>query len=252
PSPLAQDRAPYLDGAYCVTIVLFLARAVELRLHPSAIEARQATTPLSTHQLPHLSTMGTRLMKGLSPKRLLAQCRAADLYIKSRAFSSTVSFSDVDDKDDMSSKGDDDFKGPRKNKEQQFRGVHRAVICGKVGQVPVQKILSNGHTVTVFTLGTAGMFDQRIVGDNLPMPAQWHRIAVHNEELGAYAVQKLVKNSAVYVEGDIETRVYNDRVHGQVKNIPEICVRRDGKVRLLQSGESDVSKSLDELREGLF
>ncbi|CAO1943343.1 unnamed protein product, partial [Urochloa humidicola] len=128
----------------------------------------------------------------------------------------------------------------------------QAVICGKVGQVPVQKILSNGHTVTVFTLGTAGMFDQRIVGDNLPMPAQWHRIAVHNEELGAYAVQKLVKNSAVYVEGDIETRVYNDRVHGQVKNIPEICVRRDGKVRLLQSGESDVSKSLDELREGLF
>ncbi|CAL4961128.1 unnamed protein product [Urochloa decumbens] len=197
-------------------------------------------------------TMGTRLMKGLSPKRLLAQCRAADLYIKSRAFSSTVSFSDVDEKDDMSGKGDDDLKGPRKNKEHQFRGVYRAVICGKVGQVPVHKILSNGHTVTVFTVGTAGMFDQRIVGDNLPMPAQWHRVAVHNEELGAYAVQKLVKNSAVYVEGDIETRVYNDRVNGQVKNIPEICLRRDGKIRLLQSGESDVSKSLDELREGLF
>lgn len=57
----------------------------------------------------------------------------------------------------------------------------------------MQKILRNGHTVTVFTVGTAGMFDQRIVADNLPMPAQWHRIAVHNEELGAYSVQKLVK-----------------------------------------------------------
>lgn len=35
-------------------------------------------------------------------------------------------------------------------------------------------------------------------------------------------------SSAVYVEGDIETRVYNDRINDQVKNIPEICVRRDG------------------------
>ncbi|OEL23642.1 Single-stranded DNA-binding protein, mitochondrial [Dichanthelium oligosanthes] len=191
--------------------------------------------------------MGTRLMKGLNLKRLLAQWSSSDLYRKSRAFSSTVSFSNLDEKDDMGGEGGGDFKGPRKNKEYEFRGVYRGIICGKVGQVPVQKILSNGHTITVFTVGTGGMFDQRIVANNLPMPAQWHRIAVHNEQLGAYAVQKLVKNAAVYVEGDIETRVYNDRVNDQVKNIPEICLRRDGKLRLLHSGESDVSKSLDEL-----
>ncbi|KAF0925272.1 hypothetical protein E2562_015980 [Oryza meyeriana var. granulata] len=129
-----------------------------------------------------------------------------------------------------------------------FRGVHRAIICGKVGQVPVQKILRNGRTVTVFTVGTGGMFDQRVVGDeNLPKPAQWHRIAVHNDQLGAFAVQKLVKNSAVYVEGDIETRIYNDSINDQVKNIPEICLRRDGKIRLMKSGESAASISLDEL-----
>ncbi|KAM0883697.1 hypothetical protein ACQ4PT_031472 [Festuca glaucescens] len=146
---------------------------------------------------------------------------------------------------------DDDLAGS--GKETEFRGVHRAIICGNVGQDPVQKILRNGHTVTVFTVGTGGMFDQRRVGaENLPLPAQWHRIAVHNEELGTYAVQKLVKNAAVYVEGDIETRVYNDRINNQVKNIPEICVRRDGKIHLVQSGDSDLSQSLEELREGLF
>uniref|UniRef100_A0A0A9D7S8 MTSSB n=1 Tax=Arundo donax TaxID=35708 RepID=A0A0A9D7S8_ARUDO len=194
----------------------------------------------------------SRLMKGLSLKRLLAEQRSSpDVYRKSRAWSSTVSFSDVDEKDEIGGEGDDDSTGPRK--EHQFRGVYRAIICGKVGQVPVQKILRNGHTVTVFTVGTGGMFDQRTVAaENLPMPAQWHRVAVHNEQLGAYAVQKLVKNSALYVEGDIETRVYNDRVNDQVKSIPEICVRRDGRIKLIQSGESDVSKSLDELREGLF
>lgn len=70
----------------------------------------------------------------------------------------------------------------------------QAIICGKVGQAPVQKILRNGRTVTIFTVGTGGMFDQRIEGaKDLPKPAQWHRIAVHNEALGAYAVKQLFK-----------------------------------------------------------
>ena len=75
----------------------------------------------------------------------------------------------------------------------------QAIICGKVGQAPVQKILRNGRTVTIFTVGTGGMFDQRIVGGpHLPRPAQWHRIAVHNEFLGAYAVQQLMKEYSPY------------------------------------------------------
>lgn len=70
----------------------------------------------------------------------------------------------------------------------------QAIICGRVGQAPVQKILRNGRTITIFTVGTGGMYDQRIFdGRDLPKPAQWHRIAVHNELLGAYAVQKLCR-----------------------------------------------------------
>ncbi|CAN6476043.1 unnamed protein product [Victoria cruziana] len=133
-----------------------------------------------------------------------------------------------------------------------FRGVHRAIICGRLGQAPVQKILRNGRTVTIFTVGTGGMFDQRSIrSENMPRPVQWHRIVVHNEALGAYAVQKLMKDSPVFIEGDIETRVYNDSINGLVRNVPEICVRRDGKVRLIRS-EGIGSASLDDLREGLF
>ncbi|KAG5549064.1 hypothetical protein RHGRI_014436 [Rhododendron griersonianum] len=140
---------------------------------------------------------------------------------------------------------------PRRGRR--FRGVHKAILCGKVGQDPVQKILRDGRTVTIFTVGTGGMFDQRIEGArDLPRPAQWHRIAVHNEHLGAYAVQQLVKNSPVYVEGDIETRVFNDSINGEAKNIPEICVRYDGKLHLVKTGESISSINFEELREGLL
>ncbi|XP_031388279.1 single-stranded DNA-binding protein, mitochondrial isoform X2 [Punica granatum] len=134
-----------------------------------------------------------------------------------------------------------------------FTGYLVAIICGKVGQAPVQKILRNGRTVTIFTVGTGGLFDQRTFGaKDLPKPAQWHRIAVHNDTLGAYAVQQLSKNSPVYVEGDIETRVYNDSISGQVKNIPEICIRRDGRIRLIKIGESVSKMSFEDLREGLL
>ncbi|EPS62129.1 hypothetical protein M569_12665, partial [Genlisea aurea] len=135
-----------------------------------------------------------------------------------------------------------------------FRGVHRAIICGKVGTPPVQKILRNGKVLTTFTVGTGGFHDQRTVGENgLPKPAQWHRIAVHNDNLGAYAVQKLLKNSPVYVEGDIEVRVYNDSINGEVRSLPEIVVRRDGRVKLVgnNSAGSLSNISLDELRKCL-
>ncbi|KAL7157719.1 hypothetical protein ABFS83_02G095900 [Erythranthe nasuta] len=160
---------------------------------------------------------------------------------------------EIDDDDFLPDKAELQLQGVDPRKGWNFRGVHRAIVCGKVGQSPVQKILRNGKTVTTFTVGTGGMFDQRTIGANdLPKPPQWHRVAVHNPMLGAYAVQQLVKNSSVYVEGDIETRVYNDSINGDVKSIPEICVRRDGRVRLIKAGESMSNISIDELREGLF
>ncbi|XXG48747.1 hypothetical protein AAC387_Pa02g3108 [Persea americana] len=173
---------------------------------------------------------------------------------------STVSFDEdealdgkLEDDDFMSNKRELEPQGVDPKRGWGFRGVHKAIICGKIGQAPVQKILRNGRTVTIFTVGTGGMYDQRIVGtEHLPKPAQWHRIAVHNEQLGAYAVQQLVKNSPVFVEGDIETRVYNDSISGAIKNVPEICVRRDGKIHLIKTGEGISNISLDDIRDGLL
>ncbi|CAL5208638.1 unnamed protein product [Lathyrus oleraceus] len=207
-----------------------------------------------------MNSIAARLAKHLRLSSYAAVPRSAEMW-----YSTLTSETDVHqpsaNKEELDDEFDD-FLGGRPELQLQgvdprrgwgFRGVHKAIICGKVGQTPVQKILRNGKNVTIFTVGTGGMYDQRIIGSkDLPKPAQWHRIAVHNDVLGAYAVQQLFKNSSVYVEGEIETRVYNDSINGEVKSIPEICVRRDGKLRLIKSGESVDKISLDELREGLF
>ncbi|KAL4636739.1 hypothetical protein ACB092_03G030400 [Castanea dentata] len=213
-----------------------------------------------------MSSLAVRFSKLLRPSNSTTPTSSLVVSMQgsSKSWYSTMSFDGDNDgvKKDELEEDLDDLLGDKTELQPQgvdprrgwdFRGVHKAIICGKVGQAPVQKILRNGRMVTIFTVGTGGMFDQRIVGTkDLPKPAQWHRIAVHNEPLGAYAVQQLVKNSSVYVEGDIETRVYNDSINGEVKNIPEICIRRDGKIRLIKTGESLSSISLDDLREGLL
>ncbi|KAJ6876462.1 hypothetical protein NC651_029451 [Populus alba x Populus x berolinensis] len=200
-----------------------------------------------------------KLLRVPSPVIMPTSSLGVGLQRSLRSCYSTVSFNSDNEegKNDKVEEEFDDLLGDRREsrfqgvdprKGWEFRGVHRAIICGKVGQSPVQKILRNGRTVTIFTVGTGGMFDQRIIGSkDLPKPAQWHRIAVHNDSLGAYAVQQLAKNSSVYVEGDIEIRVYNDSISGEVKNIPEICVRRDGKIRLIRSGESISNISFEDL-----
>ncbi|XP_057830149.1 single-stranded DNA-binding protein, mitochondrial [Cryptomeria japonica] len=175
---------------------------------------------------------------------------------------STITHDSSEEKEIKDARGNDEIDTEQRELQPQgvdprkgwgFRGVHKAIICGKVGQTPVQKILRNGRTVTIFTVGTDGMFDQRTIGmDRASKPLQWHRIAVHNEQLGAYVVQQLIKNACVYVEGDIEMRVYNDNINGQVRNVPEICIRRNGIIRLINGSEPVKEFSFEGLGENLF
>ncbi|KAG9440215.1 hypothetical protein H6P81_020380 [Aristolochia fimbriata] len=207
----------------------------------------------------NLAVSDSHSYKSHAQRSLVACADREGLQKRSQLWYSTISFANEDDNQEIDGEWFVDNKrglepqGVDPKKGWGFRGVHKAIICGKIGQAPVQKILKNGKTVTIFTVGTGGMFDQRIQGaSNLPKPAQWHRIAVHNEHLGAYAVQQLLKNSSVFVEGDIETRTFNDSISGQIKNIPEICVRRDGKIRLIKTGEGVGNVSLDDLHDGLL
>ncbi|XP_078175711.1 mitochondrially targeted single-stranded DNA binding protein [Carex rostrata] len=205
-----------------------------------------------------MGSLSAGFLKGL--KRMVAQRSSIDLSTKFLACNySTSSFDELPEMNNLDSDKTINTKrgvGPENvdpAKGWGFRGVHKAFLCGKVGDPPVQKILRSGRSVTILTVGTGGMFDQRIVGSNdVPRPVQWHRITIHNENLGNYAVRQLVKDAPVFVEGDIETRVYNDSITGQVRSVAEVVVRREGKIRLIKAGNGAANWSLDELREGLL
>ncbi|XP_078431160.1 nucleic acid-binding, OB-fold-like protein isoform X1 [Wolffia australiana] len=78
------------------------------------------------------------------------------------------------------------------------QGVFKAILVGKVGQKPVQKFLKSGRPVTLFSLGTGGIRNnRRPLDDEDPRDyanrcaIQWHRVAVYPEKLGNVALRNM-------------------------------------------------------------
>jgi single-strand DNA-binding protein len=128
------------------------------------------------------------------------------------------------------------------------RGVYKAILLGEVGQSPIQKILKSGRAVTIFSVATGGMHNNRrpLEGESPEEYAQrgyaqWHRVAVYQERMGQLAMRHIKQGTQVYLEGNIETRVYNEPVHGAVKHIREIAIRQNGRLLFMDQVSSSSS-----------
>ncbi|XP_022860786.1 single-stranded DNA-binding protein, mitochondrial isoform X1 [Olea europaea var. sylvestris] len=113
-------------------------------------------------------------------------------------------------------------------------GIYKAILVGQVGQTPIQKRLKSGHTVTLLSLGTGGIRNNRRPLDNEEprdyanrCEVQWHRVSVYPERLGELAMKNLIPGSILYVEGNLETKIFNDPITGLVRRIREIAIRRN-------------------------
>ncbi|KAM3350152.1 hypothetical protein ACQJBY_022756 [Aegilops geniculata] len=121
-----------------------------------------------------------------------------------------------------------------------FGGFAKAIMVGKVGQEPVQKRLRSGKTVVLFSLGTGGIRNNRRPLDNEEphqyaerSSVQWHRVCIYPDRLGSLALKHVKTGSVLYLEGNIETKVFSDPITGLVRRIREIAVRGNGRFLFL-------------------
>ncbi|KAK7265033.1 hypothetical protein RJT34_32649 [Clitoria ternatea] len=122
-------------------------------------------------------------------------------------------------------------------------GIYKAILVGKIGQDPFQKKLRNGNLVTLISLGTGGIRNNRRPLENENprdyanrSAVQWHRVAVYPQRLGTLLMKHVASGTVLYVEGNLETKVFADPVTGLVRRIREISVRRNGRVVFLGEG----------------
>lgn len=118
------------------------------------------------------------------------------------------------------------------------RGVNKVILIGNVGKDPEVKHLENGNTLAKFSLATSEVYKNK--ENEKVTSTEWHNIIIFSRL--AEIVEKYVKKGdALYLEGRIRTRSYEDK-DGVKKYITEIIANN---MQMLGGGKSDNSASYD-------
>uniref|UniRef100_A0A175YGH8 Single-stranded DNA-binding protein n=1 Tax=Daucus carota subsp. sativus TaxID=79200 RepID=A0A175YGH8_DAUCS len=59
---------------------------------------------------------------------------------------------------------------------------------------------------------------------------QWHRVSIYREKLGDVAIKHVTPGSILYLEGNLETKVFSDPITGLVRRIREFAIRQTSMV----------------------
>ncbi len=102
-------------------------------------------------------------------------------------------------------------------------GVNKVILLGRLGRDPEVRNFQNGGRVVNLRLATSERYKDR--EGNMQERTEWHSVAIFNEKLGEIAEKYLRKGSEVYIEGQIETRKWQDQA-GQDRYSTEIVLRQ--------------------------
>ncbi len=112
-------------------------------------------------------------------------------------------------------------------------GVNKVILVGNLGDDPEVRSLNNGGEVVNMRVATSENWKDR--DGNRQERTEWHRVVIFNENLGRVAKSYLKKGSKVYLEGQIQTRKWQDQ-SGADRYSTEIVLQRfRGELVLLDS-----------------
>jgi len=89
-------------------------------------------------------------------------------------------------------------------------GVNKVILVGRLGKDPETKEFGNGGRVVKFSLATSENWRDKNSGEKREK-TEWHNVVIFNEGIGKIASQYLKKGSEVYLEGQLQTRKWQDQ-----------------------------------------
>jgi single-strand DNA-binding protein len=102
-------------------------------------------------------------------------------------------------------------------------GVNKVILVGNLGQDPESRSFSNGGEVVNLRIATSENWKDR--DGNRQERTEWHSVAIFNENLGRVAKSYLRKGSKVYIEGQLQTRKWQDQ-SGNDRYTTEIVLQK--------------------------
>ncbi|OYQ33678.1 single-stranded DNA-binding protein [Niveispirillum lacus] len=114
--------------------------------------------------------------------------------------------------------------------------VNKVILIGNLGKEPEVRSLQNGGKVCTLRIATSETWKDRGTGERQER-TQWHSVVIFNENLVGVAERFLKKGSKVYIEGQLETRKWQDQ-QGQERYTTEVVLRQyRGELTLLDGRE---------------
>ena len=101
--------------------------------------------------------------------------------------------------------------------------VNKVILVGNLGRDPETRTFQNGGKVCNLRIATSENWKDRNTGERRER-TEWHSVAILSEPLARVAEQYLKKGSKVYVEGQLETRKWQDQ-SGNDRYSTEVVLR---------------------------
>ena len=112
--------------------------------------------------------------------------------------------------------------------------VNKVILVGNLGADPEIKTGASGISVATFRMATSETWRDKNTGERKEK-TEWHSVAIFNEGLANVAERYLRKGSKVYIEGQLQTRKWQDQ-QGQDRYTTEVVLQKfRGELQMLDS-----------------
>ena len=115
--------------------------------------------------------------------------------------------------------------------------VNKVIIVGNLGRDPEVRTFPSGGKVVNLRIATSETWKDKQTGERKER-TEWHSVAIFSEPVGRIAEQYLKKGSKVYIEGQLETRKWQDQ-SGQDRYSTEVVLRPYSGQLTLLDGRGD-------------
>lgn len=110
--------------------------------------------------------------------------------------------------------------------------INKVILVGNLGKDPEFRSLQNGNEVCNFSVATTESWKDKNTGER-KSKTEWHNVVIFNAGLVKLA-KYLKKGSKVYVEGQLQTRKWQDK-QGNDKYTTEVVLQINARMQLLDS-----------------
>ena len=112
--------------------------------------------------------------------------------------------------------------------------INKVILVGNLGADPEIRQTKDGRPIANLSVATGESWKDKNTGEKREK-TEWHRVVIFNEGLAKIAEQYLRKGSKVYLEGQLQTRKWQDQ-NGQDKYTTEVVLQGyNGNLTMLDS-----------------